>query len=107
MTLRQFLDKHNIQLPKISAEQGEKMTEEITQEEVQWALKEAMNNTAPGMTGMTITMYRLFFMDIPMLLTAAVNQLAYVPHIGGCLKMRKIFYIQKIALRNLLLTIGH
>ena len=49
---------------------------------------------------MTITMYRLFFMDMPFLLTAAVNQLAYVPGIGdmpeiGWLKMRKIVYIPK------------
>jgi len=100
MTLQDFLNRYNIQLPQITEDQKEEMEEEFTQQEVKEALHEAAETSAPGPSGQTSTFFKLLFTEAPKLFTEALNQLVFMPELGTIplfhwIKKRKVIYIPK------------
>ena len=98
--LSQFLAAHGIVLPTLDAEQREEIEEEFTIEEIQQAIQEATESSAPGPSGQTINFFKLLFLEIPLLFTEALNQLVFVPGLANGLefhwiKKRKVIYIPK------------
>jgi hypothetical protein len=63
--LSQFLASHGIVLPTLDAEQREEIEEEFTIEEIQQAIQEATESSAPGPSGQTINFFKLLFLEIP------------------------------------------
>ncbi len=76
-TITDMLDDLQMDLPQISPEVRDLLDEEITSLEVETAINEAHEVSAPGPTGQTITLYKLLFQEIPDIFTAAVNQLVF------------------------------
>jgi exonuclease III len=100
ITLQQFLDKHNIQLPQLSKEHQEELSEEFTQQEVADAIQDASEQSAPGPTGQTIAFYKLINAQAPELLTEALNQLVFQQELSNSpefqwIRHRKVIYIPK------------
>ena len=101
-TLESFLHQHAVPLlPTLDDDQRDMLVEDITCEEVKWALQQASSTSAPGPSGQTISIFWLIFMEAPTLLTAAVNQIAFWPHLTSLpelqwIKTRKIIYIPKV-----------
>jgi hypothetical protein len=76
------------------------LVEEITPMEIEDAINEAKETSAPGPSGQTITLYKLLFQEIPGILTAALNQLVFNKELAECpifqwIKHRKVVYIPK------------
>ncbi len=82
-TLPAFLHEQQIDLPKISPEHQDMLVEEITPNEVENAIKEAKEMSAPGPSGHTITLYKLLFQEIPNIFTSAINQLVFNHELAG------------------------
>ena len=100
MNLPEFLLAQNIILPQISEEHKEMLQEEFTMEEVLEAINDANSVSAPGPTGQNITFYRLLFLEIPNIMTQALNELVYMPELGDLprfrwIRHRKVVYIPK------------
>jgi hypothetical protein len=76
------------------------LIEEISPSEIEDAINEAKEISAPGPSGQTITLYKLLFQEIPNLFTAALNQLVFNRELAGSptfqwIKHRKVVYIPK------------
>jgi len=102
VTLQQFLDNYDVQLPQLTDEQKDDLSDPFTQQEVHEALLEASEVSAPGPTGQTITFFKLIFSHIPDLLVEALNQLVFQPELAShptfeWIKQRKVVYIPKKA----------
>jgi hypothetical protein len=82
-TLPDFLHEQQIELPQISPEQQDMLVEEITPNEVENAINEAKEMSAPGPSGHTITLYKLLFQEIPNIFTSAINQLVFNHELAG------------------------
>jgi len=100
LNLNEFLADYGIDLPKISNEQSENMASSVSAQEIYESIKDAKEFSASGPTGQSIAMYKLLFADNPLLFTAAINQLAFVPGLANSdeykwVKERKIIYIPK------------
>jgi len=100
ITLDQFLQEQDLQLPRLSPEDCSELDEEFTPGEVLQAIKDAKAVSAPGPSGQTISFYKLLFMHVPNLMTQALNQLVYVPHLSTddalhWIQERKVIYIPK------------
>ena len=100
LSLASFLEQHNIILPQISQEESEHLEAPFSPEEVYDAIKAAHENSASGPSGQSIAFYKLLFLEIPSLLTAAINQFTFVPHLAEqprfhWIKQRKVIYIPK------------
>ena len=100
LTLSDFLEQRNIELPTLTEEQRNMLEEEISQEELTWALTKAKEASAPGPSGQTISLYKLLNMLIPGILTKAVNQIAFVPQLLShpqlqWIQERKVIWIPK------------
>ncbi len=112
-TLESFLQQHSVPpLPTLDDDQRDKLVEDITCEEVKWALQQASSTSAPGPSGQTISIFQLIFLEAPTLLTAAVNQLAFWPHLTSLpelqwIKKGKSFIFLKCLTQLLPLTTGH
>lgn len=77
------------------------MEQEITQLEVKETLGQAASKSAPGPTGQTIGIFKYIFSEMPATMTAALNELTFVPgfHESPCfrwVKQRYISYIPKV-----------
>ncbi len=99
-TLSDRLDDLQVELPQISPGVQDHLDEELTCEEVENAINEAHEVSAPGPTGQTITFYKLLFQEIPDILTAAVNQLVFNSELASnsifqWIKEQKVIYISK------------
>jgi hypothetical protein len=99
-TLADFLSDLELDLPQISLEHQDMLTEEITPDEVEDAINEAHEISAPGPSGQTITLYKLLFQEIPHILTASINQLVFNIELARdqefqWIKERKVIYIPK------------
>jgi hypothetical protein len=99
-TLSDRLDDLQVELPQISPGVQDLLDEELTCEEVENAINEAHEVSAPGPTGQTITFYKLLFQEIPDILTAAVNQLVFNSELASnsifqWIKEQKVIYISK------------
>jgi hypothetical protein len=99
-TLTDMLDDLQVNLPQISPDVSDLLDEEITSLEVETAINESHEVSAPGPTGQTITLYKLLFQEIPDIFTAAVNQLVFnhemVTHdMFQWIKEREVIYILK------------
>jgi hypothetical protein len=99
-TLSDFLQDQQLELPQISPEHQDMLEEEITPSEVEDAINEAKEMSAPGPSGHTITLYKLLFQEIPSIFTAAINQLVFnhelaTHHSFQWIKHRKVIYIPK------------
>jgi len=100
MNLNEFLADYGIDLPKISNEQSGFMASSVSAQEIFESIKDAKEFSASGPTGQSIAMYKLLFADNPLLFTAAINQLTFVPGLANSVeykwvKERKIIYIPK------------
>ena len=100
VTLEQFIRERDVTLPKLSPEECEELEEEFTMEEVEAAIKEAKVVSAPGPSGQTIAFFKLIFMHAPQLMTQALNQLVFLPHLASdpqlqWIQERKVVYIPK------------
>jgi hypothetical protein len=100
-TLYDFLDRHQIELPQIDDDQKAMLEEEFTMQEVKQAIQEANEVSAPGPSGQTIAFFKLLFLAIPAVMTAALNQLVFVPHLQEAedfrwIRHRKVVYIPKV-----------
>ncbi len=99
-TPTEMLEDLQLDLPQINPETWDLLDEEITRDEVETAINEAHEVSAPGPTGQTITLYKLIFQEIPDIFTAAVNQLVFNPELAShtsfqWIKERKVIYIPK------------
>jgi hypothetical protein len=97
-TLEDMLGDLHLDLPQISPEIRELLDEEISSPEVEVAINEAHEVSAPGPTGQTITLYKLLFQEIPDIFTSAINQLVFNPELAShsmfqWIKERKVIYI--------------
>ena len=102
LTLDEFLQESDLQLPQLSPEDCDELEAEFTMEEVKEAIKEAKVVSAPGPSGQTITFYKLLFSQTPELMTKALNQLVFVPSLVQAgefrwVQERKVIYIPKKA----------
>jgi hypothetical protein len=99
-TLQEFLESHRIQLPQITEDQKDMLDDEFTITEVQDALNDANDVSAPGPSGQNIAFYKLLFADIPNIMTQAINQMVFVPRFNETqqfkwIQHRKVVYIPK------------
>jgi hypothetical protein len=99
-TLSDFLLDQHLELPQISPKLQDMLTEEITVMEVEDAINEAQEASAPGPSGQTITLYKILFQELPNIFTAAINQLVFNEELAKhpdfqCIKHRKVIYIPK------------
>jgi hypothetical protein len=95
-----MLDDLQLELPQISLDIQGLLDEEISQDEVENAINEAHEISAPGPTEQTITLYKLLFQEIPGISTAAMNQLVFNNELAShstfqWSKERKVIYIPK------------
>jgi len=102
VTLQHFLDKYGVQLPQITDEQRDDLSEPFTQQEIHEALLDASEASAPGPTVQTITFFKLIFAHILDLLQEALNQLVFQPELAShptfdWMRQRKVVYIPKKA----------
>ena len=100
MTLAQFLNKYDQQLPQLTEEQKDDLSKEFSIEEIHEAIQEACEVSAPGPSGQTIAFYKLIFSQAPALMTEALNQLVFQPELCQeeefrWIKQRKVVYIPK------------
>jgi hypothetical protein len=100
VSLSEFLDTQNIVLPQISEDHKDMLQEEFSSEEVLEAINEANEVSAPGPSGQNITFYKLLFLELPNLMTQALNELVFVPGLGASrtlqwIQHRKVVYIPK------------
>ncbi len=101
VSLDQFIQSQSLPpLPHLTEDQKQILTEDITCEEVKWALQNASTTSAPGPSGQTISLYRLLYVEAPTLLTSAINQLAFCTDMTSLpdlqwIKKRKVIYIPK------------
>ena len=100
LSLDDFLNQSNILLPQLSDIEKQNLDKPFTSEEIKYALQIANEKSASGPTGQSISFYKLLFMEIPDLMTAAINQMAYVPDLMDLpelhwIRTRKIVYIPK------------
>jgi hypothetical protein len=94
-TLPDFLNEQQLELPQISLEYQDMLVEEITPNEVENAINEAKEMSAPGPSGHTITLYKLLFQEIPNIFTFAINQLVFNNELAGHHAFQWIKYIPK------------
>jgi hypothetical protein len=99
-TLSDFKNDFNLDLPQISPEHHDMLAKEITEGEVEDAIKEAQEISAPGPLGQTLTLYKLLFQEIPSIFMSAINQLVFNNELADekefqLIKERKIIYILK------------
>jgi hypothetical protein len=100
-TLYEFLERHDVELPQIDDDQKAMLEEEFTPQEVKQAIQEANEISAPGPSGQTIVFFKLLYLAIPTVMTAALNQLVFVPHLQEAddyrwIRHRKVVYIPKV-----------
>jgi hypothetical protein len=76
-TLSEFLQGQQLDLPQISPELQDMLTEEITPMEVEEAINEAQEMSAPGPSGQTITLFKILNQELPGIFSAAINQLVF------------------------------
>jgi hypothetical protein len=76
-TLADFLDDQQLVLPQIGQDLQERLVEEITTSEIEEAINQAKEVSAPGPSGQTITLYKILLQEIPNIFTAALNQLVF------------------------------
>jgi len=100
VTLTEFLEQYNVELPRISNEQESELAAPISSDEILKSIQAAHEFSASGPSGQSISMYKLLFKENPMLFTAAMNQLVFVPGLAThtdylWIKERKIVYIPK------------
>ncbi len=81
-TLTDFLARHHTDLPQIEEDQKEALEEEFSINEVQQAINEAHEVSAPGPSGHTIAFYKLLFLTMPNMMTRALNQLVFLPRLS-------------------------
>jgi hypothetical protein len=98
--LSDMLDDLQLELPQNSLDIQGLLDEKISQDEVEHAINEAHEISAPGPTGQTITLYKLLFQEIPGISTAAMNQLVFNNKLAShstfqWIKERKVIYIPK------------
>jgi hypothetical protein len=99
-TLSDFLEDQQLELPQIGQDLQEMLVEEITTVEVETAINQAKEISAPGPSGQTITLYKILLQEIPNILTAALNQLVFNKELAESpnfqwIKHRKVVYIPK------------
>ncbi len=59
-TLQEFLESHDIQLPQITEDQKDMLDDEFTIKEVQDALNDANDVSAPGPSGQNIAILQTY-----------------------------------------------
>jgi hypothetical protein len=99
-TLSEFLHDQQLELPQISLELQEMLTEEITPMEVEEAISKAQETSAPGPSGQTITLFKILNQELPGIFSAAFNQLVFNEELARhnafkWIKHRKVIYIPK------------
>jgi hypothetical protein len=99
-TLADFLEDQQLDLPQIGQDLQEMLIEDISSSEIEEAINEAKEVSAPGPSGQTITLSMLLHQEIPNILTAALNQLVFNRELASSLpfqwiKHRKVVYIPK------------
>jgi hypothetical protein len=99
-TLENFLEDQQIELPRIGQNLQDMLTEEISSLEVEEAINEAKEISAPGPSGQTITLFKLLNQEIPNIFAAAINQLVFNNELANSIpfqwiKHRKVVYIPK------------
>jgi hypothetical protein len=100
-TLTDFLARHHTDLPQIEEDQKEALEEEFSINEVQQAINEAHEVSAPRPSGHTIAFYKLLFLTMPNMMTRALNQLVFLPCLSEdeqlrWIQHRKVIYIPKV-----------
>ena len=100
MTLQEFLDKYEITLPVLPADEFDYMDMPYSIEEIKNALKTAKKTSSPGPSGQGISLFKYIFKIIPCTFMSALNELTFVPGLVHddafqWLLSRNIVYIPK------------
>ena len=100
MRLVDFLERYGVEMPKLAEEEQQSLNEDVTKEEIQLALSSAKVRSSPGPSGQSISIFKYLFSQIPKLMTAAINQLIFVPGLMhgssfAWLIERRVVYIPK------------
>jgi hypothetical protein len=100
MSLTEFLEKYGVELPTLAEAEQNMLMEDVTDEEVKYALSSAKTSSAPGPSGQSIAIFKYLYSQVPKLMLATINQLIFVPGLikSGAfawLLERKIVFIPK------------
>ena len=78
MELEEFLDKYQVELPILKEATRDILDTEFTMSEVKEALSQAAGKSAPGPSGQSVGIFKFIFSEIPLTMTVALNELAFV-----------------------------
>jgi hypothetical protein len=79
MTLNDFLDKYDVELPRIDSNEYDFMGTEFTKEELKEVLQSSKKLSAPGPSGQGISLFKYIYKMIPHTFLRALNELSFVP----------------------------
>ncbi len=100
MSLTEFLEKYGVELPTLAEAEQNMLMEDVTNEELKYALSSAKTSSAPGPSGQSIAIFKYLYSQVPKLMLATINQLIFIP---GLIKSgafawllgRKVVFIPK------------
>jgi len=98
--VKDYVAKYDIELNKIEEEESKEIEDDITMEELEWALKNSKENSAPGPSGHTINFYKIIKLHVPEIMLSAINEIYKTPQIleekeNKWIQERKVVYINK------------
>ncbi len=75
MSLTEFLEKYGVELPTLAEAEQNMLMENVTDEELKYALFSAKTSSAPGPSGHSIAIFKYLYSQMPKLMLATINQL--------------------------------
>ncbi len=79
MSLMEFLEKYGVELPTLAEAEQNMLMEDVTDEELKYALSSAKTSSAPGPSGQSIAIFKYLYSQVPKLMLATINQLILIP----------------------------
>jgi hypothetical protein len=79
MSLTEFLEKYGVELPTLAEAEQSMLMEDVTDEELKYALSSAKTSSAPGPSGQSIAIFKYLYSQVPKLMLATINQLIFIP----------------------------
>ena len=97
-TNHSVITRHQVELLSLKEATKVMLDTEFTVSEVKEALSQAAGKSAPGPSGQSVGIFKFIFSEIPITMTVALNELAFVPGFldSPWIKLRFITYIPKV-----------
>ncbi len=68
MSLTEFVEKYGVELPTLAEAEQNMLMEDVTDEELKYALSSAKTSSAPGPSGQSIAVFKYLFSQVPKLI---------------------------------------